>query len=371
MEIFPSADDEQWDFIKREIESSDYYLVVVAGKYGSLGGDSISFTEMEYDFAVSMKKPVMGFLFHDLGELKGSLLEQDTEKRLKLDAFRQKVARGRLIKYYRNPDELKACVFQALAHSFQFRPAEGWVRALNARRMEDLEQIDALRQRITALEKENAALKRTAAARAELQGGDDPVQWTVKVIEWKVSPEADASRLGVSGFRWDKGDFVLRSTWNRLFKDFFEGVGSFASSGTLDENFKRAIRSSGPGDGVISAASFGDNREAWMKCRSEAGLMQQEGAPVRLENDTVIIPLIPVDISDDERRRIGQEVQFQFRALGLIEVDIEHDGWALTQPGIMELARLRGKLKETRGSAAAQPVEPPNADIAFTAGEES
>jgi hypothetical protein len=106
MELSPSADDEQWDFIKREIESSDYYLVVVAGKYGSLGGDAISFTEMEYDFAVSMKKPVMGFLFHDLGELKGSLLEQDSESRLKLDAFRRKVARGRLIKYYRNPDEL-------------------------------------------------------------------------------------------------------------------------------------------------------------------------------------------------------------------------------------------------------------------------
>src|SRR5439155_1656576 len=31
MEMFPSADDEQWDFIKREIESSDYYVVIVAG----------------------------------------------------------------------------------------------------------------------------------------------------------------------------------------------------------------------------------------------------------------------------------------------------------------------------------------------------
>jgi hypothetical protein len=81
--------------------------------------------------------------------------------------------------------------------------------------------------------------------------------------------------------------------------------------------------------------------------------------------------LIPVEIPSDERRRIAQEVQFQFRALGLIEVDIDHDGWALTQLGIMELARLRGKLKETSAAAAAQPAEPPNADIAFTAGEES
>ena len=33
-EMFPSADDEQWEFIKREIDSSDYYVLVVAGKYG-------------------------------------------------------------------------------------------------------------------------------------------------------------------------------------------------------------------------------------------------------------------------------------------------------------------------------------------------
>ncbi len=36
MELFPSADDEQWECIKREIESSDYYVVIVAGKYRSV-----------------------------------------------------------------------------------------------------------------------------------------------------------------------------------------------------------------------------------------------------------------------------------------------------------------------------------------------
>jgi|SRR5215467_5946303 len=39
MELFPSADDEQWEFIKGEIDSSDYYIVIVAGKYGSLAPD--------------------------------------------------------------------------------------------------------------------------------------------------------------------------------------------------------------------------------------------------------------------------------------------------------------------------------------------
>jgi hypothetical protein len=29
MELFPAANDEQWAFIQRQIESSDYYIIVV------------------------------------------------------------------------------------------------------------------------------------------------------------------------------------------------------------------------------------------------------------------------------------------------------------------------------------------------------
>ena len=87
MELFPSANDEQWEFIKREIESSDYYIVIVAGKYGSLAADGVSFTEKEYNFAIESGKPVMGFLFHDLGELKGTFLETDGIRDASLKTF--------------------------------------------------------------------------------------------------------------------------------------------------------------------------------------------------------------------------------------------------------------------------------------------
>ena len=49
MTLFPSANDEQWAFIQREIESSDYYIVITAGKDGSIAEDGRSFTEKEYD----------------------------------------------------------------------------------------------------------------------------------------------------------------------------------------------------------------------------------------------------------------------------------------------------------------------------------
>jgi hypothetical protein len=158
MEMFPAADDEQWQFIQQEILSSDYYVVVVAGKYGSLAEDGQSFTEKEYDFATNSGKPVMGFLVRELGDLKGSKLEEEQAKRDKLQAFRNKVSRGKLVKFYRTEDELKAQVMQALVHAFQFKPREGWVRSQYSRRIEDLEAITSLQKRVMELEAENRAL---------------------------------------------------------------------------------------------------------------------------------------------------------------------------------------------------------------------
>lgn len=154
MELFPSADDDQFEFIKREIESSDYYIVIVAGRYGSLAPDGLSFTEKEYDYALSLTKPVMAFLHKDLGELRGKALEPEQAQRERLQAFRAKVSAGKLVKFYSNPDELKAQVAQALNSAFRLKPQIGWVRATNARRIEDLEEIMRLQKQVMELEAE-------------------------------------------------------------------------------------------------------------------------------------------------------------------------------------------------------------------------
>lgn len=53
MELFPAIDQEQFEFIKKVIDDCDYYLLIIGGRYGSLTNDGISFTEKEYDYAVS------------------------------------------------------------------------------------------------------------------------------------------------------------------------------------------------------------------------------------------------------------------------------------------------------------------------------
>ena len=53
MELFPAADEEQWEFIKRVIDDCDYYLLIIGGRYGSTTADGVSYTEREYDYAVA------------------------------------------------------------------------------------------------------------------------------------------------------------------------------------------------------------------------------------------------------------------------------------------------------------------------------
>jgi len=91
MEHFPAADEEQWNFIKRIIDYSDYYLLIIGGRYGSLDDDGISFTEKEYDYAVSKNIKVVALIHGSPDMLSYQNSEQEPELRKKLESFRDKV----------------------------------------------------------------------------------------------------------------------------------------------------------------------------------------------------------------------------------------------------------------------------------------
>ena len=61
MELFTAADEEQFAYIKKLIDESDYYVVIFAGRYGRLADDGLSYTEKEYDYAIEKKIPVLAY----------------------------------------------------------------------------------------------------------------------------------------------------------------------------------------------------------------------------------------------------------------------------------------------------------------------
>ena len=155
MELFPAADEETWTFIKSQINDADYYVVVVSGRYGSLGLDGISYTEMEYDYAIAQKKPAIGFVHGDPGSIPANKTEASEEARAKLGKFLSKV-RQRPVRQFRNPHELALEVTTSFVQLIRDRPAVGYVRTDQS--------VDY--KRYSALLEENNQLKERLAAAA-------------------------------------------------------------------------------------------------------------------------------------------------------------------------------------------------------------
>jgi hypothetical protein len=160
MELFPASDDTQWELIKRIIEESDYYVVIVAGRYGSLGPRGLSYTEMEYDYAVDKGIPVLGFVREAIGEIPFDKTEKSEQGREKLESFRQKVM-SRTCRKYSSASELGMAVIKSLMAEARIRPRTGWVRADQARSEEDIlrerrvtEELQEARELIGELERE-------------------------------------------------------------------------------------------------------------------------------------------------------------------------------------------------------------------------
>ena len=152
MELFPAADEEQFEFICQIIRESDYYIVISAGKYGSTHPETgISYTEMEYDYALEIKKPIIRLLHRDpFNYLPGKNIEETDEKRNKLLLFREKLQKSRLVNFWNDPGELGQQVILGLIDSIKRCPTPGWVRGENALTVEVLKELDKLRKRSAA-----------------------------------------------------------------------------------------------------------------------------------------------------------------------------------------------------------------------------
>ena len=157
MELFPASDEEQFDFIKRIIDDCDYYLLVIGGRYGSTTAEGISYTEKEFDYAVSKGIKVIAFLHGDLQAISVGKTDNNPELAERLAAFREKAQTSRLVKYWKKPDELPGLVSLSLSKTIRTYPAVGWIRSTSAGSTELLEEINALR-------KENATLRVLAEA---------------------------------------------------------------------------------------------------------------------------------------------------------------------------------------------------------------
>jgi len=148
MELFPAFDSDQFSYIRKVVDDCDYYILVIGGRYGSIGPEGLSYTEMEYDYATETKKPTLVFIHRDIGELPSKFVDASEEQNEKLNAFKEKVSRNRLVSFWSDVRELESQVITALAKSFSDHPQTGWRRDSNELSKEALKQINDLSKNV-------------------------------------------------------------------------------------------------------------------------------------------------------------------------------------------------------------------------------
>lgn len=159
MEMFSAGDDEQWEIIKETIDSSDYYVVIIGHKYGSVTFEGISYTEKEYDYAKSKGIPILAFIRERNVALTPKEMEKEADKQKKLELFIEKSKEDKMCEWWTNIDELAKNVSVALYKQFHRRNRPGWIRADNIDLSKTSGELINLSQENRTLREDNENLK--------------------------------------------------------------------------------------------------------------------------------------------------------------------------------------------------------------------
>jgi hypothetical protein len=157
MELFAAGSETQLETIRRWIDASDVYMLLLGGRYGSLDPKTkLAYTEVEYRYAIEKKKPVFAVVMSDsfldakIAQAGRSVFEQDNvEKYRKFKGLVQ----SKVVKFFDSLDGIKLAIFQSMIEIDSRYSLEGWVRG------SEIVDIKPLVNQISILNQENAKLK--------------------------------------------------------------------------------------------------------------------------------------------------------------------------------------------------------------------
>lgn len=299
MELFPATDEDAWSLIKEVIDDCDYYLLIIAGKYGSVNAEGIGYTEMEFDYAVSQSKPVMCFVHENLEDLKASKVESSDLAKERLQAFRDK-AQQKHCKFWVSAHDLGGKVSRSLVQLKKKHPSEGWVPGKYAADQKMLAEMEKMRAKIIGLEMEVMLSKDAKPDNYdELLRGDDiyAVPFDFNVNKTKTKKE----RIN------------LEVTWDKIFSYCGATLSGECTSEELNEKIRLAYYHAVP----ENISSF-------------------------VDYDDIIMPYVCID-----------QIHIQFQALGIMEpgkkkraVADKNTYWAITSFGEKYLIQIKALTKQ-------------------------
>jgi len=184
MELFAAGDESQLETIRRWIDDSDIFMLILGGRYGSMEPNSgKSYIELEYDYAVSMGKPLFAaviseeYLDSKIKSQGKSVIE--TAHGALFASFREKVT-SKICRFFKDPTELKLIVFESLSNHERNESLTGWVRGSDTidpkATLEEINRLQAENGLLRMKAEELEVLLTTTAGRKTVELSDDSVE---------------------------------------------------------------------------------------------------------------------------------------------------------------------------------------------------
>lgn len=148
MELFKAGNEDQLKTIKRWIDESDVYMLILGGRYGSIEQQSgKSYTHLEYEYAIEKGKPVFAtvlessFLYKKVSLSKAEYVLEQNEPE-KYEAFKALV-HTKVIKPVEDIKDIKIAVHSTLSEFQNLYEFSGWVRGSEVQDNSDLIEENA------------------------------------------------------------------------------------------------------------------------------------------------------------------------------------------------------------------------------------
>jgi len=284
MELFPAVDETQWDYIKKVIDDSDFYLLIVASKYGSIDTDGISFTEKEYRYAKDKKIPIIAILHKNPKTL---LKENEKELDPRLLKLIDDAKTGRLVGWFDDPVEVAYQVQKSLNYLKRNSSAIGWIRtdeALDPKVMIKYSEI----------QEENRELRlKLEKQKYNIEKPEDYDNFASGQLKVSLIYKTTSQRSSI-------GEVKVERTWDYL----FSLTGMYFQKGATTTEIMNLLRQ----DGLLKAS---------------------------IDFEIPNTNLIEID------KICGSQIIFQFVSLGYIRKDEGYeDKWIITAFGLQYLSEL-------------------------------
>ncbi|WP_081424478.1 DUF4062 domain-containing protein [Deinococcus soli (ex Cha et al. 2016)] len=167
MEAFGAANASSWKVITKTIDAADYYVLLIARRYGSINeAVNLGYTEQEFRYAVEKEVPVLVFLLEENASWPGNYTDTEADAVMRLRSFRASASKDRQVAFWKSKADLPYVVMTALTNTFSDDPRPGWIRPFPINSVGVMEEL-------ARLSEENSRLKDIIGQKPTVYGGEE------------------------------------------------------------------------------------------------------------------------------------------------------------------------------------------------------